>query len=227
MHYIEDNVEKSIQKAIERYFEDSTTTDHNIYGDSFINMCISQIWKRACFYHGIKNDNYTKLEALFEDIKVISGNENLYIEKVKGEYFDTIIHLPNSDWFLLEAHEGFYILPMWRNAHLNHFSYLRTPKAAEIILTFDIYIPQILKRAEKIILQHNEADTTCKIIKVSAESIIKTLISNGSIEFPGEYSVTCSNPHKFEVMIEKSTKWIVCSLDELKSLLLRRYGKTK
>lgn len=225
------NINNKIQKEIDRYFENLFISDYNIFGELCINIGISFIWRRTCDQQNLthcetKKDGYRNLEDLFKELKARSEIENINIESIKEEFFNTTIHLPNSDWFLREGQGGFYILPMWRSAPIGQSTYIRSPKAAELILAFDTYIPQILGRAENTILKQKEIETTCKIIKASAEGIIKTLIADRSIEIPDGYSVTCSYPHKFEVMIPSSGKWIVSSLDELKPLLLKRYAKS-
>ena len=84
-----------------------------------------------------------------------------------------------------------------------------------------------IRHSENAFLKQQEMKTTCKIIKASAEGILKTLIADKSIDIPEGYYVTCSNPSRFEVMIPTSSKWIVSTLDELKPLLLKRYDKSE
>ena len=226
------SINDKIQKEIDLYFENLFISEYNIFRELSINIGISFIWRRICAqqkltYCEAKTDGYRNIEDLFEEIKIRSGIENLSIEHISEEFFNTTIHLPNSDWFLREGQEGFYILPMWKSGQINSCTYIRTPKSAKLILAFDTYIPQILERAENAILKQKEIETTCKIIKASAEGIIKTLIADKSIDIPEGYYVTCSNPHRFEVMIPTSSKWIVSTLDELKPLLLKRYAKSE
>ena len=86
------------------------------------------------------------------------------------------------------------------------------------------YIPQILARAQKLVLKHREQETECEIIKASAQGLINTLLSEGRISLRRKAAINCPAPNRIEVILDDSTKWLCTSLDELKGLVLRRYG---
>ena len=94
---------------------------------------------------------------------------------------------------------------------------------AELMLAFDEYIPQIQARAEEIVLKHKEQQTACEIIRASAEGLINLLINEGRISLEREPTISCRTPDMIDIGIGRIT-WIVGSLEELKALLLRRYG---
>ena len=101
---------------------------------------------------------------------------------------------------------------------------LNTDEEARLILAFDEYIPQIQARAQELLLKHKEEETACEIIKASAEGLINTLLSEGRISLQRKADIYCPAPNRIEVILDDSTKWLCLSLDELKGLLLRRYG---
>lgn len=113
----------------------------------------------------------------------------------------------------------YYVIPEWEGPR-GWPKYLNTPEEARLILAFDEYIPQILGRAQELVLKHREQETACEIIKAPAEGLINALLSEGRISLRREAEIYCSAPNRIEVILDDATKWLCLSLDELKGLLL-------
>jgi hypothetical protein len=96
--------------------------------------------------------------------------------------------------------------------------------AAELMLAFDSFIPEILERAETVIMKKAEKEKIREILRVSAEGMINRLAAEGVIQIKDKAIVTCRQSNKIEVDID-STRWIVSSIEEMEALLKKRYAK--
>ena len=96
--------------------------------------------------------------------------------------------------------------------------------AAELMLAFGSFIPQILERAETVIMKKAEKEKIREILRVSAEGMINRLAAEGIIQIKDKAIVTCRQSNKIEVDID-STRWIVSSIEEMEALLKKRCTK--
>ena len=215
---------QKIQRAIDYYFGTTVHGDITIYGDSIIQMSAMIIW-RSISRRLISTPTYDKVEDLLEMLKTLSNSESLNTDQSCEEIDLITLRLTHEPWYIYRCvGEGYYIQPLWNKSRREVYVNLGAWEAAELMIAFDSFIPQILERAEEAIRKKAEMGKICEILRVSAEGIINRLISDGTIQVEGKTSVTCSTPNKIEVELGNS-KWLVTSLEELEFLLLRRYAK--
>lgn len=215
---------QKIQLAIDYYFETTIHGDITIYGDSIITMSAMFIW-RSISRRLISNPTYDKVEDLLEMLKTLSNSECLNTEQSREEIDLITLRLTHGPWYIYRCvGGGYYIQPLWNKSRREVYVNLGAWETAELMIAFDSFIPQILERAETMIRKKAEKDQICEILRVSAEGILRRLISDGNIQVEGKTDVTCSTPNKIEVKLGNS-KWLVTSLEELEFLLLRRYAK--
>lgn len=216
--------DRNIQDAIDRYYEQHASSDIAIYGDTFVQRCISSIWGMVISPIRIEYIN-DSIENLYEMLKQLTGNDNLEIEQSPRNPSQVSIRLPNAIWYIDGfSTYGYHILPSSNDTHRYSVLPLGPQDAAELMLAFDSFIPLILERAEAVIMKKAEDEIVCNIMRVSAEGIIDRLLMNGEIQIKGKATVTSRPPNKIEVGID-NTRWIVSSIQELEALLKRRYAK--
>ena len=217
---------QKIQRAIDYYFETTVHGDITIYGDSIIQMSAMVIW-RSISRRLVSNPTHDKVEDLLEILKTLSSSERLHDEQSHEDIDLIILRLAHIPWYIYRCGGGgYYIQPLWNKSRREVNVNLGAWEAAELMIAFDSFIPQILERAEEAIRKKAEMGKICEILRVSAEGIINRLISDGTIQVEGKTSVTCSTPNKIEVELGNS-KWLVTSLEEMEKLLLRRYAQKK
>ena len=213
---------KDIQNAIDRYYEQHASGDIAIYGDTFVRRCISSIWGMAISPIRIEYTN-DSVENLHETIKLLTGNDDLEIESSSSSQL--ALKLPNVIWYIGGSSTyGYRIHPFSNDFYKVSVLSLVAHDAAELMLAFDSFIPQILERAETVIMKKAEKEKICEILKVSAEGMINRLAAEGVIQIKDKAIVTCRQSNKIEVDID-STRWIVSSIEEIEALLKKRYAK--
>jgi hypothetical protein len=217
----------SIEQEINQYFRNDAAIDLNTSKDSFPRFCVSRIWISVCKYqnpfctYSPPADKH--IEDLFEILKEITGVEKLHIEEISTNPNILRLKLKNGIWYIYHWTGYYYVIPEWEGPRVWPKN-LKTDEEARLILAFDEYIPQIQARAQELLLKHKEEETACEIIKASAEGLINTLLSEGRISLRRKADIYCPALNRIEVILDDSTKWLCLSLDELKGLLLRRYG---
>ena len=157
-----------------------------------------------------------------EALKELTGSDVLHIEKISLNPITLRLKLKNGVWYIYKWPGYYNVIPEW-NGPREVARYMDIDEESKLMLTFDRYIPKIQARAQEFVLKHKEEQTSWEIIKASAEGLIKTLQSEGTIYLQQEADISCPGPGRIEVTLE-STKWLVKSLDELRALLLRRFG---
>ena len=214
-----------IGKEIDYYFRQDAQTDMTAYGENFTQMCPSLIWKRVNSHLELSQrllTYETKIENILESLKELTGEQTLKMEISCGLFHIVTLHLTGGIWYLHKCPEGCGIRPLWRYGNI-YESRLGAGETAELILEFDKWIPQILQRAEAVVLQRKERVMLCEILKTSALGIIKKLVADGAIELPGKVDVRCMRPESIQIHIEKKPIWMVKSLEELPEKLLEKY----
>ena len=132
--------------------------------------------------------------------------------------------LAHGTWYLERARGGYYILPEYR-AGRRSLTRLDADVAADLILNFDQYIPQIFKLADEELRRRKKAMLAAEIIQSSVKGIITSLIKAGSIQVPGKPYVRGINPNKIHIYFENSPDVITCSLEKIEERLIKKYGK--
>ena len=215
-----------IQWDIDHYFRQDATIDLNVSLNSFPQFCVSRIWISTCksrFLFSRYNPSTGKhFEDLLEALQELSGIGVIPVEEISSNPNVLRLKLKHGIWYVYKWPGSYYVIPEWNGPREMPRS-IETNEEAKLMLSFDRYIPKIQARAQEFVLKHKEKQTACEIIKSSAEGLIRSLQSEGTISLQGEADVSCPDPGRIEVTLETS-KWLVKSLDELKALLLRRFG---
>lgn len=216
---------REIQRDIDHYFRQEAMTDSIVCGKNFIQTCPYLIWKSVLRHaefgqNAIAPDN--SIEELLEKIKELTGEQTLKMETSCGLFYIVSLTLANGIWYLHKCPGGYDSRPMWKLG-TTRGSMLSAQDAAELILEFDRYIPQILERAEAAVLERKEKMMLCEILKTTAMGIINQLASDGTIELPAKAEVTCFRPESIQIQVGSRSKCIVKSLDELKEKLIKKY----
>ena len=207
-----------IQRDIDYYFRQHAMTDMIVFGNNFIQMCPYTIWKSVLGHAEFDRNSIApnnSIEELLEKIKELTGEHVLKMETSCGLFYIVSLTLANGIWYLHKCPGGYDSRPMWKLG-TTRGSMLSAQDAAELILEFDRYIPQILERAEAAVLERKEKMMLCEILKTTAMGIINQLASDGTIELPGKADVTCMRPESIQIQVGSRSKWIVKSLDDLK-----------
>ena len=222
-----------IQQTIDCYFatldknlETRFHGDLTIYGKSFIDMSARYIWGLIS-YRSTSNPTRDTVEELLESLKTLTNSESLYTEESHEEIDLITLRLTHESWYIYRCEGGgYYIKPLWNNSRKEVYVNLSAWEAAELMIVFDSFMPQIRECSETLIRKNAEKIKICEILRVSAKGIISRLMSEGTIQVEGKTDVTCSTPNKIEVELGNS-KWLVTSLEEMEKLLLRRYAQKK
>ena len=212
-----------IQRIIDCYFKQDATIDLERSTDSFPKFCVSRIWIYVCNRHILSfTDKY--IEDLIEALHDLSGIDVIPIQEISSNPKILRLKLENGTWYIYKWSEKyFYVIPEWEGPR-EVPRHIGTYEEAELMIKFDKYIPQILAWAQELVLKHKEQETACEIIKASAEGLINTLLSEGIISLRKKADIYCPAPNRIEIILDDSTKWLCTSLNELRGLLLRRYG---
>lgn len=216
----------SIEKEIDSYFMTKGASDFNIYKDSFTQRCASLIWESFCRHYDFSHiyGNAAKnVNDFIEALKEFPYSDTIHIETIDTDPHVYLVQLKNGKWYLHEGSWYYFAVPLWNEMPRYLPNNIDIHDEAELMLAFDEYIPQIQARAEEIVLKHKEQQTACEIIRASAEGLINLLINEGRISLEREPTISCRTPDMIDIGIGRIT-WIVGSLEELKTLLLRRYG---
>lgn len=96
--------------------------------------------------------------------------------------------------------------------------------AADLILTFDSYIPKIHSRADTELRRRKEAKLTTEIFKTTVIGIISGIVKMERIRVPGQPQVRGINPNKIHIYFDKSPDVITCSLEKVEERLIKKYG---
>ena len=215
-----------ILRHIDYYFTHDAASDLNVSEDSFTQFCVSRIWITTCnrqaLFSRFNPSTGKRAEALLQALKELTGSDVLPIEEISLNPITLRLKLTNGVWYIYKWPGYYDVIPEWKGPW-EVPRYMETDEEAKLMLSFDRYIPKIQARAQEFVLKHKEKQTACEIIKSSAEGLIRSLQSEGTISLQGEADVSCPDPGRIEVTHE-TTKWLVKSLDELKALLLRRFG---
>lgn len=97
--------------------------------------------------------------------------------------------------------------------------------AADLILTFDSYIPKIHSRADTELRRRKEAKLTTEIFKTTVIGIISGIVKMERIRVPGQPQVRGINPNKIHIYFDNSPDVITCSLEKVEERLIKKYGK--
>ena len=116
------------------------------------------------------------IDKLLEAIKAITGESSLKTELSCGLFQQLKLTLTHGTWYLERSPGGYYILPEYR-AGRRYPTRLDAEVAADLILSFDRYIPQIYSRADEEIRRRKEAMLTTEIFKASVIGIISGLVA--------------------------------------------------
>ena len=215
-----------IPSHIDYYFKNDAAVDLKVSEDSFLQFCVSRIWITTCnrqtLFSRYNPSTGKRAEDLLEALKELTGSDVLHIEKISLNPITLRLKLKNGVWYIYKWPGYYNVIPEW-NGPREVARYMDIDEESKLMLTFDRYIPKIQARAQEFVLKHKEEQTSWEIIKASAEGLIKTLQSEGTIYLQQEADISCPGPGRIEVTLE-STKWLVKSLDELRALLLRRFG---
>lgn len=213
-----------IQDAIEKHFQGQSF--HDLRDKYYPQRCICTIWEEVYIGMPLKDTEDKSIDLVLENIKEITGESSLKVETSCGLFYQQKLTLPNGIWYLERASGGYYILPVYRNAR-RFLTRLDADVAADLIISFDAYIPQILSRAEECKRIAHEAAMTGEIIQVTAAGIVHALVSSGKIKIPGEVKVSGVSANKIHVYFNDQSGVITCSLDKLEGRLLKKYGISK
>lgn len=88
-----------------------------------------------------------------------SGESTLKVEQSCGLFYQTKLTLAHGTWYLERSSGGYCILPEYR-AGRRFPTRLDANVAADLILTFDSYIPKIHSRADTELRRRKEAKLT-------------------------------------------------------------------
>lgn len=118
--------------------------------------CIAAIWEDMYVGMPLKDTDDRTIERLLDTIRNITGESELKIQNSCGLFPQLKLSLTHGTWYLERAQEGYYILPEYR-AGRRFLTRLDASVAADLILTFDSYIPVIVARAKNELQRRKEA----------------------------------------------------------------------
>lgn len=212
-----------IQEAIDSHFTNLRVRD--VSDQNFEFKSVSAIWEEVYIRMPLKDSGDRNINQLLEAIKSITGESSIKIELSCGLFQQQKLTLANGTWYLERAKEGYYILPEYR-AGRRFLTRLDADLAADLILTFDKYIPKIYRRAGEELRRRKAIMMATELIKSTVLSIISNLVNEEQIKVTGEPHVRGIDPKKIHIYYDSSPEVITCSLDTVEEKLLKKYGNT-
>ena len=211
-----------IQEAIDKHFNNPGVLD--VYDRHFAMKSIAAIWEEVYIQMPLKDSEDKDIGTLLEAIKTITGESSLKVEQSCGLFQQLKLSLAHGTWYLERSSVSYYILPEYRAGRRFH-TRLDADIAADLILTFDRYIPLITNRADEEVRRRKEAMLTTEIFKATVIGIVTKLIKEKRIKAPGKPYVKGFNPDKIHIYFENSPDVITCSLAKVEERLIKKYGK--
>ena len=211
-----------IQDIIDSHFKTQGVLE--VSDRHFMMKCIASIWEDVYVGMPLKDTEDRTIEALLDAIRSISGESELKIQNSCGLFSQMKLTLTHGTWYLERAQGGYYILPEYR-AGRRFLTRLDACVAADLILTYDSYIPVIVARAESELRQRKEAMMMTEVFRTTVVGIVKALEKEERIKVPGRPYVRGINPQKIHIYFEGSPDVITCSLEKIEERLLKKYGK--
>lgn len=210
-----------ISEAIDRHFKNQGVLE--VSDRLFAMKSIAAIWEDVYIKMPLKYTEDKDIDSLLEAIKTISGESSLKTQLSCGLFQQLKLTLTYATWYLERSPGGYYILPEYR-AGCRFLTRLDAEVAADLILSFDRYIPQIYSRTDEEIRRRKEAMLTTEIFKASVKGIISGLVKSKRISVPGQPFVRGLDPSKIHIYFENSPDVITCSLEKVEERLLKKYG---
>ena len=211
-----------IQKAIDRHFSNQRVLE--VSDRLFALKSIGAIWEEVYIRMPLKDTENKDIHSLIEAIKTIFGESTLKTQLSCGLFQQLKLTLTHGTWYLERSTGGYYILPEYR-AGRRFPTRLDAEVAADLILSFDRYIPLIYTRADEEIRLRKEAMLTTEIFKASVIGIISGLVKSKRIIVPGKPYVRGIDPHRIHIYFENSPDVITCNLEKIEERLIKKYGK--
>lgn len=211
-----------IQEAIDRHFTNQGVLE--VSDRLFALKSVGAIWEEVYIRMPLRDTDDRDIDKLLEAIKAITGESYLKTELSCGLFQQLKLTLQHGTWYLERSPGGYYILPEYRAGH-RFPTRLDAELAADLILSFDRYIPQIYSRADEEIRRRKEAMLTTEIFKSSVMGIISGLVKSKRIRIPGQPYVRGIDPRKIHIYFENSPDVITCSLEKIEERLIKKYGK--
>lgn len=190
----------------------------------YVMKCIAAIWEDVYVRMPLKDTEDKDMNSLLDAIKSITGESTLKLEQSCGLFYQTKLTLAHGTWYLERSSGGYCILPEYR-AGRRFPTRLDANVAADLILTFDSYIPKIHSRADTELRRRKEAKLTTEIFKTTVIGIISGLVKTERIRVPGQPQVRGINPNKIHIYFDNSPDVITCSLEKVEERLIKKYGK--
>ena len=211
-----------IQESIDRHFKNPGILD--VSDRHFGMKSIAAIWEEVYVQMPLKDTEDKDIGSLLEAIKTITGESSLKVEQSCGLFQQLKLSLAHGTWYLERSSVSYYILPEYRAGRRFH-TRLDADIAADLILTFDRYIPLITNRADEEVRRRKEAMLTTEIFKSTVMGIVKKLMKEKRIKVPGKPCVKGINPAKIHIYFDNSPDVITCSLAKVEERLIKKYGK--
>lgn len=211
-----------IQEAIDRHFSNQRVLE--LSDRLFALKSISAIWVEVYIKMPLKDTEDKDIHSLIEAIKTIFGESPLKTQLSCGLFKQLKLTLTHGTWYLERSPGGYYILPEYR-AGRRFPTRLDAEAAADLILSFDRYIPQIYSRADEEIRRRKESMLATEIFKASVIGIISGLVKSKRISVPGKPYVRGIDSRKIHIYFENSPDVITCSLEKIEERLIKKYGK--
>ena len=218
-----DNQDKyGIQEAVDSHFINPGVLD--LSDRNFGLKSVGAIWEEVYIRMSLKDTDDKDINKLLEAIKAITGESSLKTELSCGLFQQLKLTLANGIWYLERASGGYYIFPEYRGGR-RFLTRLDAAVAADLILTFDEYIPKIYKRANEELLRRKEAMLTTEIFKSTVIGIIANLVKDKRIRVPGKPYVRGIDPKKIHIYFDNSPDVITCGIEKVEERLIKKYGK--
>lgn len=211
-----------ISEAIDWHFTNQSVVE--VSDRNFGLKSIGTIWEKVYIRMPLSNTDDRDIDKLLEAIKAITGESSLKTELSCGLFQQLKLTLTHGTWYLERSPGGYYILPEYR-AGRRYPTRLDAEVAADLILSFDRYIPQIYSRADEEIRRRKEAMLTTEIFKASVIGIISGLVKSKRISVPGKPYVRGIDPRKIHIYFENSPDVITCRLEKIEESLIKKYVK--
>lgn len=210
-----------IQAAIDRHFTNQGVLD--VSDRNFGLKSVGAIWEEVYIRMPLKDTDDRVIDRLLEAIKAITGESSLKAELSCGLFQQLKLTLANGIWYLERARGGYHILPEYR-AGRRFLTRLDADMAADLMLTFDRFIPKIYSRANEELLRRKGAMLTTEIFKSTVIGIIANLVKDERIKVPGKPFVRGINPKKIHVYFDNSPDVITCGIEKVEEWLIKKYG---
>lgn len=211
-----------ISEAIDWHFSNQGVLE--VSDRLFALKSVGAIWEEVYIKMPLKDTDDKDIQSILEAIKRISGESTLKTQLSCGLFQQLKLTLTHGTWYLEKSPGGYYILPEYR-AGRRFTTRLDAEVAADLILSFDRYIPQIYSRADEEIRRRKEAMLTTEIFKASVIGIISGLVKSKRISVPGKPYVRGIDPRKIHIYFENSPDVITCSLEKIEESLIKKYVK--